>query len=39
MFSVRESQIVGVSAIKNETAEALLWPFVVNPLGLVLVTE
>jgi len=39
MFAVRESQIVGVSAQKNETAEALLWPFVVNPLGLVLVTE
>ena len=39
MFSVRESQIVGVSAQKNETAEALLWPFVANPLGLVLVSE
>lgn len=39
MFAVREAQIVGVSAEKNETAEALLWPFVVNPLGLVLVTQ
>lgn len=39
LFSVRESQIVGVSAVKNETAEALLRPFVLNPLGLVLVGQ
>ena len=39
LFSVRESNIIGTIVAKNDSAEALLWPFVINPLGLVLVTD
>lgn len=39
LFAVRESEIIGTIVATNKTAEALMWPFVVNPLGLVLVTH